>query len=229
MNVHVTATNELVGVGIYEPSEAARLTGIPSRKLRRWLRGHRISDSHYEPLWTPQIEIDDECLYLGFRDLTEARVVAALIASGVPARKVRKAIEIARERYGFVRPLSTQRFRTDGRNIFLLTGEDGGDERLIDLLRDQYAIKRVIEPSFKGLEFDEGGEPTRWRMTRGVVLDPAYSFGQPIDEKTRVPTAVLATAAHTEGSVEAAARAYGVPIRSVKHAVEFERSLNDPM
>lgn len=229
MNVHVAATNELVGVGIYEPSEAGRLTGIQPRKLRRWLRGHQADDRDYAPLWTPQIDVDDERLYLGFRDLTEARVVAALIASGVPAQKVRKAIEIARERYGFIRPLSTRRFRTDGKSIFMLTGEDGDDDRLIDLLRDQYTIRRVIEPSFKGLEFDEGDEPTRWRMARGIVLDPAFSFGQPIDEKTRVPTAVLSRAAQVEGSAEAAAEAYSVPVQSVRQAVAFEEALNAGM
>ena len=152
VNVHVATTRELVGVGIYEPSEAGRLTGIQPQKLRRWLLGHQAAGRAYAPLWTPQIDVDDERLYLGFRDLTEARVVAALIASGVLAQKVRKAIEIARERYGYIRPLSTRRFRTDGKSIFMLTGEDGDDGRLIDLLRDQYAIRRVIEPSFKGLE-----------------------------------------------------------------------------
>lgn len=89
MNVHVATTRELVGVGIYEPSEAGRLTGIQPQKLRRWLLGHQAAGRVYAPLWTPQIDVDDERLYLGFRDLTEARVVAALIGSGVLARKGR--------------------------------------------------------------------------------------------------------------------------------------------
>ncbi|MEM6463287.1 MAG: hypothetical protein AAF724_15355 [Pseudomonadota bacterium] len=218
----------MIGIGIYTPAEARRLTGVASAKIRRWLRGHRIKNRLYDRLWTPQIDIGDDEIYLGFRDLTEIRVVEAFIAAGLSAQKVRRAIEIARKRYGLDRPLSTNSFRTDGKQVFLLLSSEGED-KLVDVFKDQYAIKRVIEPSFKGLEFNKVGEPTLWHIARGVVIDPDYSFGQPVEKETLVPTQILAAAVDAEGSPRAAAKAYQVPLRAVNHAVKFERDISSKL
>ncbi|MEQ8344390.1 MAG: hypothetical protein RIB84_20850 [Sneathiellaceae bacterium] len=214
----------LLGIGIYSPADAGRLTHVPATRIRRWLCGHRIDDRHYRELWAAQIDIDDGDIYLGFRDLIEVRVVNALIEAGLSAQKVRRAIDIARDRYGIDRPLSTRRFRTDGKHVFLLLADEGQD-RTVDLFRDQFAIRQVLEPSFKGLEFDEEGMPARWRIDQGVLVDPAYSFGQPIEQETLVPTRVLAAAAAAEGSGAAAAQAFVVPLRAVNRAVAFEQSI----
>jgi hypothetical protein len=37
------------------PTEAASLTGIPSRKIHRWLRGHVIGETIYPALWTSNL------------------------------------------------------------------------------------------------------------------------------------------------------------------------------
>ena len=217
-------TVPLVGIGIYTAAEAGRLAGVPAQRVRRWLAGHTIGERAYRPLWRPQIDLGDGGTFLGFRDLTEVRVVDALIRAGLSAQRVRRAIEVARERYGFQRPLSTQRFRTDGATVWLLLSEEDGGA-MVDLLRDQYAIRKILEPSFKGLEFDGRGEPTRWRIAPGIVLDPDHAFGEPVDRESLVPTRVLAAAAIAEGSVDAAARAYAVAVGSVARAVDFEASL----
>lgn len=218
----------LLGIGIYTPAEASRLTAVSPGRIRRWLRGHEASRRHYDRLWKPQIDIGDERIYLGFRDLTEVRVVDALIRAGLSAQRVRRAIQLARERYGFDRPLSTRRFRTDGRNVFLLIAEEER-ESLVDLFSGQYALREILEPSFKGLEFDEDGEPRRWHIAPGVLIDPAHAFGQPVARESLVPTSVLAAAAVAEGSAAAAARAYDVPMAAVQHAISFEESLRARM
>lgn len=214
---------KLLGVGIYTPAEAGRLTGVASAKIHRWLRGHQRDEQSYERLWSPQITLNDG-IFLGFRDLTEVRVAAAFIDAGLSAQKVRRAIEIARDKYDFERPLSTNAFRTDGKNVFLvLAGE--ADDKIVDIFKDQFAIKKIIEPSFKGIEFNKAGEPMRWKISKGVVLDPEQSFGQPVDDQTFVPTQILANAAKIEGSFKAAAAAYKVSLATVKNAVAFEEKL----
>jgi uncharacterized protein (DUF433 family) len=54
------------------------------------------------------------------------------------------------------------------------------------------------------------------------VLDPERSFGKPIDAETSVPTDALAAATVAEGSFEAAAQVWGVPVRAVRRAVAFQ-------
>jgi uncharacterized protein (DUF433 family) len=224
---NMTAHN-LIGIGLYTPAEASRLLGVPSGKIIRWLRGHRVGDQGYSQLWRPEIDLGDDRVYLGFRDLMEIRVADAFISRGLSAQKVRRAIELAREMIGEERPLSTARFRTDGRTVFLqLKKEDGSDE-MVDLFLSQHVFRDIIEPSLKNIEFVDG-IPSRW-WPRGkqanVVVDPQRSFGQPIEAESNVPTAVLAAAAEAEGSVEAAARMWSVSPASIRKSIEFQEGLD---
>lgn len=223
--------DQLVGVGLYTPFEAQRLLAVPAGKINRWLRGHRANGRDYLPLWQSQVDLKDGHTYLGFRDLMEVRVADAFIKAGVSPQRVRAAIVLAREIYEAHHPLSTDRFRTDGRDIFIRIIEpvsDGAErERLLNTFKRQYAFAEILEPSLKGIEFDEQGIPTLWRplgRRSHIVVDPARAFGQPIDEASSVPTAVLAAAGKYEGIV-GAARTYEVSPAAVRRAMAFEADL----
>lgn len=229
MNYSHMEKDNLIGVGLYTPAEAGRLLRVPPAKLSRWLRGHKIGSKFYEPLWTPEVSLGDERIFLGFRDLMEARVADAFLATGVSAIKVRKAIEEAREVIGQVRPLSTNRFRTDGREIFLhiINEDEDGEQRehLLNLFRRQFEFNGILDPILKTVDFGSDGNPLVWwpaGRRLNVVVDPSRSFGQPIDASSSVPTAVLAAAAELEGGIRGAAKAYDVSEASVRHAMEFE-------
>jgi len=213
----------LIGVGLYTPAEAGRLVHVPPGKIVRWLRGHTVKGKYYEPLWRPEIDLGDEGVYLGFRDLMEVRVAAAFIARGLHPIRVRQAIELAKDIVGAERPLSTSRFRTDGRTVFLHMEGPGDEARLIDLFRRQHVFREVVEPSLEGIEFEDGIPARWWPQGRqaGIVIDPERSFGKPIEADTSVPADALAAAAVAEGSAEAAARVWSVPVRAVKRAVAF--------
>jgi uncharacterized protein (DUF433 family) len=218
-------TSSLIGLGLYTPAEAERLTGIRSSKIIRWLRGHEVSGSFYQALWLPQVDLQDGHVYLWFRDLMEVRVADAFISRGLSPQKVRRAIQIAREMVGEERPLSTTRFRTDGRTVFLQVLTEEGDHKLIDLFRSQFSFREIIERSLTNLEMDDEGIPARWwpvGRAKKILVDPTRAFGQPIEVDSGVPATVLAAAAKAEGSVEAAARAWRVPVASIRRAVEFD-------
>lgn len=161
----------------------------------------------------------------------ETRIADKFIDYGVSPQRVRSAIQLARGFIGEDRPLSTDRFRTDGRDIFLRVVEknEHGEERerLLNLFRRQYEFKQIIEPLLRTIDFDEKGAPSQWwpMGRRGnVLVDPSRAFGQPIDSVTSVPTAILAAAGRQEG-IENAARAFDVPQTSVRRAIEFEAAL----
>ena len=221
----------LIGVGLYTPSEAGKLLHMPTAKITRWLKGHYIGNKSYEALWTSEINLGDDKVFLGFRDLMELRVADAFIKAGLSAIRVRSAIRLARELIGQERPLSTNRFRTDGREIFFTvieTDEIGESrERLLNLFRRQYEFRGIIEPILKTVDFGDDGNPRIWwpagRRTN-IVVDPDRAFGQPIDVVSSVPTAVLAAAAKLDG-VQRAAHIYEVPESSVRRSVEFEAGL----
>jgi uncharacterized protein (DUF433 family) len=229
MNYSPMNSDALIGVGLYTPAEAGRLLRVPSARIARWLRGHNIKGKHYPALWVPEVSLGDDRIFLGFRDLMEARVADAFIKAGVSSIRVRAAIDVAKEIIGQSRPLSTNRFRTDGREIFLhiIEEDEDGEQRqkLLNLFRRQFVFNGILDPILKTVDFGEDGNPLIWwpggrRMN--VVIDPSRSFGQPIDADSSVPTAILAAAANQDTGVKGAARAYDVTEASVKHAVEFE-------
>jgi len=218
----------LVGIGLYTPAEAERLTGIASQKLIRWLRGHSVGNRGYEPLWMPRVDIGDGKVYLGFLDLIQARVAAAFIAAGLSPQKVRMAISLGRTIAEKDYPFASARFHTDGRTVILEVLRPGEDDRLIDLFRGgQYVMKKIIELSLKGIDFEDDLAARWWPLgkVKGIVIDPRRQFGQPVDADTGVPTTILAEAASTAGSIERAAQLFMVPTSSVKRAVAYERQL----
>jgi len=224
--------DELIGIGLYTPAEAGRLVGMRSATIGRWLRGYRSGRRTQDALWHPEIDVSDGRLYLEFRDLMELRVARALVLAGVPTRRIRTAIDRARDLLGRRRPLSTERFRTDGREVFLQiieTDPEGDDrEHLIGLVSRNYAFKTVIDPVLKTVEFDEAGDPRAWwpdGRRVPIVVDPTRAFGQPIDAVSSVPVASLAAAGRQAG-VKAAARAFRVPEASVHRSITFQDTLD---
>lgn len=218
----------LIGIGLYTPADAQRLIRVPSGKLGRWLRGHQANGKRFDALWRRQIDLGDDTLVLSFRDLIQARVASALIEEELSARKVRRAIALGADILQSDHPFATARFRTDGKTLLLQSLVPGEDDRLIDLFKGgQYVMRHVIEPSLKGVEFEDEVAARWWPLGRsaGVVVDPARVFGRPIDNETGVPTDILVRAIKAEGSIEEAARAYLVPTAAVRRSLAFEQSL----
>lgn len=231
MSITKSETGSLLGIGLYTASEAGRLTGVPATQIRRWLAGYQFRDRGKaqlaDPLWQPQVERIGREVELGFRDLIEIKLVAAFRKAGVSLQAIRRAIAIARKIIDNPYPLSTAKFRTDGRTIFLQVQEEAHEPAVIDLLKGQYAFRRIIEPSFRDLDLEDGIASRWWPLShrRSVVLDPERNFGQPIVAKDGVPTFALAQAVMAEGSIKKAAKAFEVSEKSVRDAVEFERRL----
>ena len=220
------SSDTLIGIGLYTLAEAGRLVQVSPSKISRWLRGYDAHGQRYEPLWHSQVDLGEDGVFLGFRDLQEVRVAAAFIAKGLSPQRVRQAIGLARDLVDDERPLSTKRFRTDGRSIFLQVVEEDEQTKLIDLFKRQFAFREIIEQSLTNLEYDGDGAPSLWwplGKSGSVVVDPTRSFGQPIEAETSIPTATLAAAAKAEGSQQGAAQVWGVPLRSVRRSVEFEQ------
>jgi len=164
---------------------------------------------------------------LSFRDLIELRFVKTFRDLGVGLTTIRDCYHRAVDEIHDDRPFSTQRFRTDGKTIFLEITEKDHDGRMIDLKKRQQVFRTIIEPSLRDLEFEASGV-ARWyplgSKHRTVLVDPARSFGRPIVRRG-VPTEILAEAVKLEGSVDAVASIYEVPKAEVRSALEFEQRL----
>jgi len=220
-----------LGVGYYTVPEAARLLKTSAINIRRWLGGYTYREGDkvhaVAPLWTPLLPAFDNHLELSFRDLIELRFVNEFIKAGLGLKTIRHCLDYARKCVNDSHPFSTRRFRTDGRTIFLESAHKTGEPDLLDLKRHQYAIKQVIERSFKDLDIADDAV-SRWRPLNGkasVVIDPTRAFGQPIASKSGVPTVALSEAVEAEGSIDHVAMLFTTPASVVRDAVRFEKQL----
>lgn len=219
--------NSLLGVGIYSVQEAAAITGVEARKIRRWLFQKEAGE--LAGLWVPELYPAGVTDALSFHDLLELRFVAAFRKHGVSLQTIRVAVEHAKEFIGSPYPFTCKKFLTDGRSIFAHTLEETGDACLVDLVRKQYVFQRVISPSlYAGIEYGSDDLAARWFPTRSrkIVLDPARSFGKPILNGYGVTTEALFAAWKAEGeSFKSVAFSYDIPQQYVEAAVKFEQRI----
>ena len=225
----------LIGRGVYNIAEAARLTGISARTLHRWAQGYRYmyrARACYSPpiLGTGLDQRYKEPI-LEFRDIIEARFLSAFRKWGVSWHVIRRVAARANDVLKQTHPFATRLFRTDGRTILLeLMSKDAKDHRLVDLLHDQYEWERLVHAHLvdERVEFAEEKDPLRWwplGVERRVVVDPARAFGAPVINEQGVQTYLLAKAMGIEDDADFVAHWYDVPLEAVTDAVAFENGL----
>lgn len=218
------------GLGLYSYADAARFIGARPHELRRWLKGYtgqrNGQRTTHAPLWSPQwagSSIDA----LGFRDLVELRFVRTFVACGVPLNLIRRTIDEVHTQLGKDYPFTRSSFKTDGRRIFMELLDASGDRALVDVVKRQDVIGKVIAPSLRdGIELSIHDTAERWyplKGSRAVVFDPQRSFGQPILAASGVPTVAIAEALQAEhGDAQRVARLYAVSLADVRNAAAFE-------
>ena len=222
----------LLGLGIYSIPEAARISHVPASYIKRWLWGYKYlvkGQVHRAgPLWTPQLPEIDDARALTFKDLIEIQFVYRFRQQGISLQTIRKTIGLATELLDRTFPLSSVRFKTDGKKVFAQVIEDTAERGYVfDLRTGQYLLDYVLDYLYDALEYSELDELVRWwplGKDRRVMVDPKRSFGRPIVLEG-VQTYILVSSFRAEGDVKAVADWFEVSELSVSDALEFERSL----
>jgi uncharacterized protein (DUF433 family) len=228
----VLVPSELVGVGIYSVPEAARLIQAPPDSVRRWMNGYTRRSPEGRRVSLPPIlkgdhERYEETTALSFLDLIEARIVRAFRNKGVSWHEVKKVHEQAAKELGHPHPFSTMGFVTNGHTIIRDLERLGKAPGLDHALTKQRYFDAMIRPTLIGLEYEHETAMRWWPLgddRKGVVLDPARSFGRPIVDLEGIPTDILVAAVQANG-VSEVLRWFEVSEESVEAAVEFERTL----
>lgn len=226
----------VLGKGLYTIPEAARLARVSSAQLSRWVGGYQRAGVTYPALWQsdiPQSE-DGVVSVISFSDLMECMVIAAFYAQGVQIQVVRKAIDIAKERFGISKPFSSERFQTDGKRIFADIKDLGdSDSGIIEVLTAQRAFREIVQPSFRNIDFHEQEAVRWWPLGKklSIVVDPARSMGTPISQSSGVPAATLVDALHSENNesptkaqYKGVAKLFDVSEVEVKDAYKFSQT-----
>jgi uncharacterized protein (DUF433 family) len=222
-----------LGRGVYTGRETALLSGLRTERVARWVRGYSFTTGSGKKRSSPPIFAADRStdgpLALSFLDLVEVLFVRAFLDLGVSMRTIRLAATEGVKIFKVKHPFCLKRFETDGCGIFASIAKSAGDDAILDLVSHQTAFPKVIRPLFKQIEYDVVSEMATVWWPRGkdvpVLLDPTRAFGTPIVAKRGVPTHVLAGPVEAGDSPDLVAKWFEVPVREVRAAIEFERSL----
>lgn len=217
----------LTGIGLYSPQQAAVLTGIKSRVLRRWLL--RDDDTH-KPLWQPEPEAQGASDALSFRDLLEVKAVWALKQQGVSLQTIRRALTNLKSHYQGDYPLTNPHLATDGKNVFFSTIAESGEEWISDLAKRQKVFAEVMSPAIlESISFDERQNPVTWQpdpVDPLIQIDPKRGFGKPYVLPSYLSTRTLSKAYAAEGeNAEAVARYFDITEDEVIRAANFEKRI----
>jgi uncharacterized protein (DUF433 family) len=214
-------------IGLYTVPMASKLLGESGIKIRAWIDGYPNSDA--KPIIQRQLPPINGRTVLGFLDLIEARFVKHFDCLGVSAKSIRKVAEKLRECHDTDHPFATnRRFRTDGRAIMMEMVKTEEEKRILNLMNDNFEMGPIIEASLFSSILYADDLAYRWHPVRElplVVLDPKYSFGRAIIEKTWIPTDALYSAFEAEKSTMLVANDFEIDQEAVNQAIAFEEKL----
>lgn len=241
------ALRDKIGHGIYTPSEAALYARVHTQLLNRWLYS-----SGGEPVIEPEFGRGDKSV--SFLDLIQALAIReARNDYDVPLEKIREAYDRAREQYGIKYPfamrhraflfgegkpnqspgrISKKKRRmeivlnlgdNEGTKYVQMTGREHGNI-LIAEIAQVYMLDLTFNPQ-TGLAHEY--RPMTFRE-RSILMNPTIRFGEPIVESCGITAMTLYESYKSEGSVEAAAKAYGVEREDVELAIKYNDYLQRP-
>lgn len=219
---------ELLGRGLYTPTEVSRLLRISPAKVNRWLFGTKRS----KPVFTT--EFDDEERVITFLDLIQAKAISIIRTDprfqAISLQKLRDSLENLERQHKQTHLLARNyQVAIAPSGLFLSINIDGTESHLVEIPRRgpvcQLAIAPILKPFLLNLTF-EGHDPVEWRPApnlqgQEIVLNPKFHFGQPYLKKFGLPVIDVVNSYWADGGVEAAARMHEIPEEAVRASVDF--------
>lgn len=238
----MTTAIPLIGQGVYSIAEVGQIIHAQPRSIRRWINGYEHSRSKtLSPRVLPSsvLKIEGEEV-ITFQQMIEILFVNLFRKHGISMPTIRAAAKQASLDFKTEHPFAIEQLKTDGKSIFSITRselerfspedeEDVTEKQLVkDLVVGQMVMARIAEPYFKKIDYDHLEATRYWPQGNkgSVVIDPARSFGRPIDTKSGVPTRVV-YAMHLAGDdTSTISDWYRMDEAAVMDAIEFEISLS---
>jgi len=242
--------DDIIGLGLYTPAEAAAYARVGSAKFSRWVFGTRTAD----PVFDPQLGRNGERIAT-FLDLAQALTVHDVRHNvEVPLQKIRAAYLRAKEVHKVQFPFAMKHGAflfgdletKEGRRrcevgIFVKNAAHGprslkeAQEVCIQLTgkkKDNLLFEPIVMPFSKKLVFsEESGLASEYEVYKAhgyrIVIDPEIRFGQPYVEKLGYEARSLYNAVNVERTIERVAKLYHVPVGAVRAADEYIRSIEN--
>jgi len=209
---------------LYSFAETDRLAGVSRGTSRRWLKGYAYKASDglivQRPPITTGIEREGAASFI---DLIEVVAIGGLKKLGLTLSEIRKIVTECQADLGYPRPLTSLKFKTDGRDTFVSVGD-----HLLGLRRrrGQRAWDEVLEPFLQELDYRDAYASRWWPLGRDkpIVIDPDYGFGLPVVSKSGVRTEIILERSEAGDSPDQIADDFNLDVADVEEALRYEKT-----
>lgn len=159
---------------------------------------------------------------VSFLDLIEIVTIGRLRNEGVSLPKIRQFVADCKELLGIPRPLVTEKFRTDGRAIFIMQGE--GMLLEVGAQSAQQVWDDILDPYLRTIDYYHDIAHRWWPRNRElrVVIDPNYGFGLPVVFGSGVRTELILERYNVGETNEEIAEDFGLRVPEVEDALKYE-------
>lgn len=201
------SVGRLLGRGIYDLIETARLVHRDPETIARWTRGK-------EPLYPVA-----NTRLLSFLDVISLLVVSELVERKVPKREIRNGAQYLAETLETRYPFAHEELATAGAAFF------GKVDAWVDVGKGgQGAFEPVIRDLLRPIEYGSDRLAAIWRPRSGVWVNPAVQAGAACVDGTRVPTRIIAELVEANEDLEDIAEDLHLEVSAVEAALAFERA-----
>jgi uncharacterized protein (DUF433 family) len=205
----------------YSLADAARILMLPKATLRTWSGGWRETKSRraQSAILRPDGEqAGAPCL--SFFNLIEAGFLSAYRQAGAPMQRVRAALDYCRSHLEIERPLLTERFRVDGRDLVLEF-----DRKLLNASASgQLLWPEAVDRWLREIDFDPVGPVQVWiaGRERPILVNPRIGFGFPVLATCGVRTEEVLERFLADERPEEIAEDFGAKVEEVLEAIRWE-------
>ncbi len=211
-------------VPLYTFAEADRIAGVTRGTARRWLTGYAYRRPDGQLVAKPPVDRarqTADAQGVTFLDLIELVVIGHFKDHGFRLPEIRRVVDECRRQFEDPHPLTSQRFKVGGRDVFVQRGT-----ALFDVLhrRGQAAWDEILDPFLETLDYREGVAVRWWPLGRQkpVVVDPEFGFGLPVIEGSGVRTETIRERFEAGDSWPQIASDFNVQMEDIESAVQFE-------
>lgn len=205
---------QLLGRGIYDLVEAARMLQRDPYTIARWTQGAES----LHPVSQPS---------LCFLDVISLHVISRLRQENVPLKEIRRGGRYLANKLNTPYPFAHQQLATAGAAFFgtLPENDESGLENWYDLGKwGQGSFQETIQDVLQPIAFGSDQLARVWRPAEGVLVNPLVQAGAPCIEGTRVPTRLIADLISRGESATAIANDLDLEISQVKAAIAYEKA-----
>ncbi|OGO56236.1 MAG: hypothetical protein A2Z32_12630 [Chloroflexi bacterium RBG_16_69_14] len=186
------------------------------------MAGYEFTSPDGARIWSPSVTQRRGEDLLTFEDLVEVAAVAAARKEGVSMHKVRQAIEFTQRELELERPLLSQRFLTDGRELFIR--DVATSPHFTALNRVGQIVWSQMESVLREVDYISLLAAKWWPTGRhaGIVIDPLVNFGRPVVATLGVRTETFVDRFVAGVNLDDLAEEYGTSPSAIEEAVRFE-------